>query len=172
MATKQQNHVSEAFLATVSLLLLLALIPLGWIAWVFNDRHRTCVHLESGMVLGFEAVFDLGRPYFKPVVVPKYPDGTPLIRDEMWSIFISDTTIYGLTMRPIPNNDYRYAWRADTGLVMQSEQPELFDTLVSEAGNTNWDYEIDDIGPKWLLNDLVRSGRLEAMHCQTAVVTW
>lgn len=172
MATNPEKSVTEAFTATVGFLLLLALIPLGWIAWAFNDRHRTCVQLKNGMVLGYEAVFDLGRPYFKPIVVPKYPDGKPLIRDEVWAIFISDTTIYGLAMRPDPRNDYRYAWRTDTDLVMQDEQPELFDTLVSEAGNTNWDYEIDDIGPSWLLNDLVRSGRLEATHCQTSFLTW
>ncbi len=76
---------------------LILLMPAVWLFIAFNNEYRVCVPLENGMNLGYEAVFDLSRPLFKPIAVPRFPDGTPLIRVETWALYVTDTTIYGLT---------------------------------------------------------------------------
>jgi hypothetical protein len=47
--------------ALTGVLLILILLLALWIVNVFNNRYRTCVQLENGANLGYEAVFDLSR---------------------------------------------------------------------------------------------------------------
>lgn len=93
----------------IGCVLFVALVPVLWLAVVFNVRHRICVRLENGANLGYEAVFDLTRPLFRPIAVPKLPDGIPLIRDGMWAIYVSNTTIYGWALGRTSDEDYWYA---------------------------------------------------------------
>lgn len=59
------------------------LIPLLWLFVAFNATFRQCVPLKNGLALGYEAVFDLREPYFMPIAVPKFADGTPLVRNDI-----------------------------------------------------------------------------------------
>ncbi|WP_372605016.1 hypothetical protein, partial [Actibacterium sp.] len=68
--------------ALSGLALLPCIVLVLWIFIAFNNRYRTCVRLENGANLGYEAVFDLGRPYLKPIAVPRTEDGTPIVRDK------------------------------------------------------------------------------------------
>jgi hypothetical protein len=47
--------------ALTGVLLILILLLALWIVNIFNNRYRTCVQLENGANLGYEAVFDLSR---------------------------------------------------------------------------------------------------------------
>ncbi len=157
------------FIAVVALILL---VPAVWLYTVYSAKHRMCAPLENGLYLGYEAVFDLRRPLFRAIAVPKFPDGTPLIRDETWEIFVSATTIYGLAMGPTIEADYRFAWRADTGLVRQREEFDTYERLITEAGPTNWDIEVDSVGTGWLLNELIRRQGPAKQRCATSLVVW
>lgn len=152
------------------------LIPLllaaTWLFIVFNARYRTCVQLENGANLGYEAVFDLSRPYFKPIAVPRHADGTPLIRNDMWAIFVTDTTIYGWALGGTSDDDYDYAWRADSGLILKDENPIAYEHLIREAGHANWDIDIGSVGTKYLLDLLIDRPEFDAELCPTALITW
>jgi len=168
-----ENQGGNGVFGTVlGLLMLLLLVPAVWVLLAFNSRYRECVQLENGLNLGYEAVFDLSRPYFKPIAIPKFPDGTPLIRDEMWEIYITNTTVYGMALGPTSEEDYWYAWRADIGLVLKEDDPAPYERLVAEAGNANWDIEIGSIGTGWLLKELIRRPQFEVRSCPTSLITW
>lgn len=159
-----------AAVATVAALILL--IPLLWLFIAFNAKFRRCVPLENGLFLGYEAVFDLREPYFMPIAVPKLPDGTPLVRNDIWPVYVTDTTIHGWEMARVSEADDRFAWRADTGLVRQRDDPRTYDRLVAEAGPANRGIKIDAVGTGWLLEELLRRRAPERPRCPTALLTW
>jgi hypothetical protein len=143
-----------------------------WVVVVFNARYRTCVQLENGANLGYEAVFDFSRPYLKPIAAPRLEDGTPILRDMLWSIKITPTSIYGLSLAPIDGRGYQFAWRNDVGLVLESDDPAEYERLVAEAGHANWDIEINNVGAQWLMNELAGRPDFEVGRCPTSLVTW
>jgi hypothetical protein len=151
---------------------LMFLLPTVWLFTVYNGKHRACIALENGLNLGYEAVFDLSRPYFRPIAVPKFQDGTPLIHDKTWEIFVTDTTIYGLALGQTSESDYRFAWRADTGLVRQQNDKATYEALTANAGHANWDIEIDSVGTGWLLDELIRRQQHTIKRCPTWFLTW
>lgn len=157
--------------ALMSLLLLPVLAAMVWLLVAFERRHGQCVDLENGLLLGYEAIVDLGRSFGRPIAVPKYPDGTPVIRDETWELHATATTLHGLAMRPDPADDYRFAWRVDAGLILEEEEPEALEGLISEAGPSNWGIE-GAVGTKWLMDELARRPEFEGRKCPTALVTW
>lgn len=157
--------------ALLGVLLLPVLAALIWLAVAFERRHGQCIDLGNGLRLGYEAIIDFGRSFGKPIAVPKYPDGTPVIRDETWEIHVTATTVHGLAMRPDPADDYHFAWRADTGLILANDDPEALERLVSEAGPSNWGIE-GAVGTRWLMDELARRPGFERERCPTAPFAW
>ena len=150
----------------------LLLISATWLFFAFDRKYHQCVALENGLNLGYEAVFDFGRPFFKPIAVPKFRDGTPLIRDDLWSIFVTDPSLYGVSLAVRDANGYSFAWRGDSGLIKQDQDPLLYDRLVREAGPPNWDIEIGSVGTDWLLNELIARPEFNVHRCPTTLITW
>lgn len=155
----------------IGCILFVTLLPALWLTVVFNVKFRTCIRLENGANLGYEAVFDLSRPLFRPIAVPKLPDGTPIVRDELWSIKVTDTAIYGLSMA-VGERGYWFAWHSDTGLVLGNDQPAQYEALVAEAGPANWDIDINNVGTGWLLDELIKRPGFDVYRCPTALLTW
>lgn len=151
---------------------LICLFILGSVSALYHSKHGRCVHLESGAALGHEALFDLGRPYFIPIAVPKLGDGTPIVRDKLWSIKVSATTIHGVAMEPVHERGYRFAWRADAGLVLENADPAGYEQLVAEAGPSNEGVGPNNVGTEWLMKELAKRPGFEAVRCPTAWVTW
>lgn len=166
------DHGSGVLAALAAVVLLPCVVLALWVVVVFNARYRTCVQLENGANLGYEAVFDLSRPYLKPIAVPRLNDGTPILRDKLWSIKITPTSIYGLSLEPVDERGYRFAWRADVGLVLEADNPAEYERLVAEAGHANWDIEINNIGTGALMNRLADRPGLDAGRCPTSLITW
>lgn len=159
--------------ALAGAVLLPCLAAVLWIVVVFNTKYRTCVELKNGANLGYEAVFDLSRPYLKPIAVPRLDDGTPILRDRLWSIKITSTTIHGLSMAPsLDERGYRFAWRADIGLVLEADNPTVYERLVAEARHANWDIEINNVGTQWLMNELAGRPDFKVGRCPTSLITW
>lgn len=165
------SHLAGTAKAATAFALIGLLLPAAWLFNAYGRNYRVCVPLENGLYLGYEAIFDLSRPYFKPIAVPKFPDGTPLIRDETWAIFLTATTIYGLAMGPSPDKDYRFVWRSDVGLIRQQDHQATYEALIAEAGPANLDIEIDSVGTGWLLNELLKQ-QPASERCPTSLVTW
>jgi hypothetical protein len=168
----RKEHGAEVISALAGVVLIPCAIVALWIVVVFNARYRTCVQLENGANLGYEAVFDLRRPYLKPIAVPRLADGTPILRDMLWSIKITPTTIYGLSLESVDERGYQFAWRNDVGLVLEADNPTVYQRLVAEAGHANWDIEINNVGTQWLMNELAGRPSFEVGRCPTSLVTW
>lgn len=147
-------------------------LPAGWIFWGYNYTFRPCVQLKNGLNLGYEAVFDLSRSYFRPIAVPRFPDGTPLIRDETWALYVTDTTIYGESFTPGQGLGYLFAWRADSGLVYQTDNPSLYDRLAHEAGPANVGLPQGNMDAGVMLWKLSRRPDHKKVWCPTALITW
>ena len=158
--------------AATALLFAMLLVPATWLFLAFNNKYRQCITLKNGLDLGYEAVLDLSRPYFKPIAIPRFRDGTPLIRDKLWAIFVTDTSVYGVSMAGENGPSYRFAWRADTGLIRQTESAALYERLVTEAGQANWDIKAGSVGTDWLLNELIKRPEFNVHRCPTALITW
>jgi len=157
----------------VGVILLPCLVAVLWVVVAFNIRYRTCVQLENGANLGYEAVFDLSRPYLKPIAVPRLQDGTPIVRDRLWSLKITPSTIYGLAMAPAADRrGYRFVWRSDVGVVLETDNPTEYERLVAEAGHANWDIPINNVGTQWLMNELAKRSDFGAGLCPTSLITW
>ncbi|MBC9247550.1 hypothetical protein H4P12_12730 [Paracoccus sp. 11-3] len=170
------SHLAGTAKAATAFALIGLLLPAAWLFTAYDRKYGVCVPLENGLYLGYEAIFDLSRPYFMPIAVPKFPDGTPLIRDETWAIFVTETTLYGLAMGPSPEEDYRFGWRSDVGLIRvglirQQDHQAAYEALIAEAGPANLDIEIDSAGTGWLLNELLEQ-RPASERCPTSLVTW
>lgn len=165
-------RIDGAVAALLAIVLIPLLLAATWLFVVFNARYRTCVQLENGMNLGYEAVFDLSSTYLTPIAVPRFSDGTPLIRNDMWAIYVTDTTIYGWALGDTSDEDYDYAWRADSGLILKDENPVAYERLIREARHANWDIDIGSVGTKYLLDLLIDRPEFDAKLCPTALVTW
>lgn len=172
MASKGRNRQGRKAVAAT----LIALAVLGafliLLAAVSHTKYRTCVQLANGANLGYEAMFDLSRPFLRPLAVPRLGDGTPIVRDEMWSLKVSDTTIYGLSLATDDARGYRFAWRTDTGLVLEADRPVEYERLVAEAGPANTGVDTNNVGTQWLMNELAARPGFETGHCPTALITW
>lgn len=158
--------------ALIGLILIPIFVILLWLFIAFNNRYRSCVHLENGLTLGYEAVFDLGRPLLKPITVPRYQSGRPVVRHDTWPLYISDTTVHGVTFDETLSTGYSFVWRADTGLVRRDRDPETYQKLVDEAGPTNWDYGSGGYGAGVLLKWLSDDPDFPVERCPTALFTW
>lgn len=150
----------------------LAIAPLSWLFIAYNREFRQCVQLGNGLNLGYEAVFDLSSPFFEPIAVPRYADGSPLVRDDMWPIYVTDTTLYGFVLGPATGPDHWIAWRIDEGLVRRSEEPSVYDRIVSVTGPRNYGVFSGTIGTGALLNRLAEQPNFTPRRCPTRLVTW
>lgn len=172
MDESEYPRYNTALLTLIGFIAFPVLLGIIWIFIVFNVKYRTCVPLENGLNLGYEAIFDLRNPYLKPIAVPKFEDGTPLINNETWEIYVTDTAIYGLALGETVNDDYRFAWRTDTGLILKDQAPETYDQIISNSGPENWDIDVNSIGTGALLNRLLNRQGFENQTCRTRLLTW
>lgn len=171
MGGGENRQILARIAALIALLSVIPLLAAIWVVLAFNRIHRQCVPLENGLNIGYEAVFDLSGPYFRPMTVPRFADGTPVIRDDLWALYVTDTSIYGVPMsHDEPSGSF--VWRADTGLILAKENPALYDRLIAEAGHANWDFGTGSIGTGIFYQELAKRPGFEARRCPTALITW
>ena len=147
---------------------------------VWHLPHRACVQLENGLNLGYEARFDVNSFLFEPIIVPRFANGTPLVRRDIWPVYVTATTLYGVV--DPDDNDFWYsnlfAWRADTGLVFARDDSALYERLVAEAGPANWDLGPGNFSTGILFQyldeelDLDKEPGVRRGPCPTAYITW
>lgn len=166
------NEIVGAIRPLLIAILIILAMPVAWLFWGYNYTFRPCIHLKNGLNIGYEAVFDLSRPYFRPIAVPRFADGTPLIRDETWAVYVTDTTLYGETFIPFGGLGYRFAWRSDSGLVRRRDDPDLYDRLIGEAGPANIGLPRGSLGAGSILWELSGRSGFRKTWCPTALITW
>ncbi len=100
--------------------------------FIVNSQYRSCVVLPNGLTVGYEAWIAPGRNLWQPGVVLKSPIGSTLVADDLDLFYFSATTAYGHDRND--ENSFDIAYRADTGLVLGEENPDLYHRLIDEAG--------------------------------------
>lgn len=131
-----------------------------------------CVKLPNGLNIGKKALIDLSRPYFRPDIVPKFDNGQSLLPGDAWPFFSTETTVHGLAEETDPQDDFWYAWRKDTGLVLKAENPALYETLVSEAGAPMGNKGINVVSSHNVMMELQRRPEYANQTCRTRWITW
>lgn len=131
-----------------------------------------CVRLPSGLNIGKEALLDLGSPYLRPRVVVKFNDGKPLLPGDAWPFFATETTVHGLALEADQRDDFWFAWRRDTGIVLKSQNPDQYDAIVADAGVMLGGITIDVVGPKIVMMELQKDIAYRNQKCLTRWVTW
>ena len=111
--------------------------------WQFNvPAYSGCVILPNGLVIAYEGYV---RPAFfrRSRIVVKTSDGQVLTRGDSARFVFSETTAIwerydksDTLPNPIPTESYvdKLAYRADVGFVVRKNNPELYDTLIKNAG--------------------------------------
>lgn len=131
-----------------------------------------CVQLPNGLNIGKQALIDLNSPYFQPDVVPKFSNGKSLLPGDAWPFFATATTVHGLALEADPDDDFWFAWREDTGLVLKPENAVLYEKLVSEAGTALGNKGIKVVGSHMVMMELQRRPEYANQTCRTRWVTW
>ena len=172
MKQEEESGFLGAIVAGLVFLFLFALLLSVWIFTAFGREFGRCVPLKNGLNLGYEALFDLRGTLFKPIAVPRFADGTPLVRDALWALYVTDTTVFGDTMANESEGGYVFAWRADTGRVLGRDNQALYSRLVAEAGPANWNFGPGSFGAGYLLDKLLKRPGFQGHNCPIALVTW
>jgi len=123
-----------------------------------------CVQLPNGLNIGKQALIDLSRPYFRPDIVPKFDNGKSLLPGDAWPFF---TTVHGLALEADPDDDFWFAWREDTGLVLKTENAALYEKLVSAAGTPMGNKGINVVGSHIVMMELQRRHEYANQTCRT-----
>lgn len=126
-----------------------------------------CVQLPNGLNIGKQALLDLNRPYFRPDIVPKFDNGQSLLPGDAWPFYATETTVHGLALEADPEDDFWFAWREDTGLVLKAEDPALYERLVSEAGTPMGNKGIRGVGSHIVMMELQRRPEYANQTCRT-----
>lgn len=112
-----------------------------WWLGVRVYRHQICTEFPNGLIAGWDGLFNRNKYLWAPSMVLKRPDGSVLIKDNIDSVYFSETTVFGWTGPNLPpDNEYKFAYRNDAGLVHEYNDPERYQKLVDEAGELIWVY--------------------------------
>src|SRR5665811_1362912 len=135
--TDMKNKISKIILLLVKIFFgFVAALFLIWFVLFLNNRHNVfgqCVKLPNGMVVAREAYFNFSDTYFTPTVVVKGPDGTEFSRGNDEIFYFSATTAWWVDYYSETKSD-GLAYRPDASLVHRSENRDLRNKLISEAG--------------------------------------
>lgn len=126
-----------------------------------------CVQLPNGLNIGKQALIDLNRPYFRPDIVPKFDNGQSLLPGDAWPFYATETTVHGLALEADPEEDFWFAWRKDTGLVLKAEDPAFYEKIVSEAGAPMANKGINVVGSHMVMMELQRRPEYANQTCRT-----
>lgn len=110
-----------------------------------------CVLLSNGMNLGNQAIVDFAKPYFRREIVPKFPIGKSLLPEGAWAVFVTSTTICETAEAKDADDDFRFVWQMDTGLIRRDEDPKRYQRLIEVAGpllHRTW-HEVSDQKSLW-----------------------
>lgn len=138
----------------------------------YNNKYRRCVQLGNGLNLGYNAIFDFSRVNFRPYGVPKFPNGTPLVDQPLWSVFVTKTTLYGRAFGTPNERAFDFVWREDIGLIRRDLNLELHDKLVSEAGAANKGLKDGSLGPLIVMRELRKLPEYANQRCATRIIAF
>ena len=152
-------------------------LAVGIVAAVFMSSFfwgvpTSCVRLPNGLNIGKQALIDLSRPYFRPDIVPKFNNGKSLLLGDAWPFFATETTVYGTAEANDPNDDFRFIWQRDAGLIRKGEDPIRYERLIDEAGPLLEGTRYGGFGSEVIMRELQKQPDYTNQTCRTQWITW
>lgn len=167
----------NAFIKTLALGLIICPfigLPILGLAGLYSLKFGDCVRLPNGIELGYEAYLDFSRPYLIPDAVLREPNGN-VIANDIWPIHVTEKAAFGKAL--FENNDYRsdyrFIWTAETGVVNEHENPELYQRLSNDLGEVYYGAPKEmNTNTLWIFKRLSEDERFHSSDCNTSLVTW
>ena len=102
---------------------------------VVGKRGYVCVELPNGLLI---ATAPNPRPHKsrgRKIHILKKPDGTVVVPAPSQRLTITETTVYGRAGPTVDSKKlYSFAYRFDTGLLLERKNPAVYNRIVKEAG--------------------------------------
>ena len=166
------NKKSNAFL--------LFLMGICLIIWAISHikfqggKYGQCVKLPNGIYLGYEARISFGNWEWKwkPFVVPKFPNGTPVLDGEIWPFHATQTTIHGNFQGRNRKIQKTFLWQKDTGLIFWRDNPDKFDDILANSGPLLSKNFKGSIPTKFHYERLAKDPKYGLIDCKTRLFRW
>ena len=117
-----------------SLFLVTLVVFYTWSGTTKGYPH-SCVELPNGLLI---ATAPNPRPHSfrgRRIHILKKPDGTIIVPHPSQKLTITKTTVYGVAGPTVRNGIlYKFAYRSDIGLVLESENLDSYTQIIREAG--------------------------------------
>jgi len=149
-------------------------IPTLILSGAYSLKYGQCIRLPSGAEIGYEAYVDFGNPYFIPHAVLRTSTGD-VIGQEVSPIHVTEKAAFGWAWIDYnnPRSDFTFIWTEKTGVVKESEEPELYLQLSRDLGNDYYGASKEmNTNTLWLLKRLMEDERFQSGGCHTSLVTW
>lgn len=131
----------------------------------FSKAYMTCVRLPNGLLLDADAMWNPRRP-LDSLTTLKTPGGALLVLDRISMMSFTATTVYGNTPDYRFGEGYAFAYRPDTGLVLEKEEPAAYARLVAEAGPV-----VDNDSPYFLYQRMIDDPAYRHVGCSQSLFT-
>lgn len=164
----------KATLGVGAMLCAVVMLPVLGLAGLYSLKFGECVRLPNGTEIGYEAYIDFSRPFFKPLAVLREPNGN-VIGEEIWPLHITEKAAYGSAWDKYenPEADFNFIWTAETGVIKEGKDPELYKKLWNDLGEVYYGADEDlNANTLWLFKQLSKNERFRSDDCQTSLATW
>lgn len=146
-------------------------IPALSLSALYSLKYGECVRLPSGAEIGYEANVNFRNSFFIPDAVLRTAAGD-IIAKEVSPIHLTEIAAFGWAW-PEHGDDFMFIWTLDTGVVKEAENPDLYDSLSQDLGETYFGASKDmNVNTLWIFNQLKKQGRFISDQCYTKLLTW
>lgn len=137
-----------------------------------GGRYGQCVKLPNGIHLGYEARISFGNWNWKPFIVPKFPNGNPVLAGKIWPFRATKTTIYGSFQGRNGKLEEGFLWQKDIGLVFRRDHPNQFDVILSQAGSPIDEKFGQGLDTRLNYKRLAKDPKYGLIDCKTRLFRW
>lgn len=137
-----------------------------------ENSYSKCVRLPNGIYLGYEAIISFDNWRWKPYVVPKFPNGVPVLDGEIWPFRATETTIFGVFEGRNRDKQETFLWQEDTGLIFRSDDASRFTSVLAQAGALLDEEFADGISTEFHYERLSWHPDYGLVDCKTRLFRW
>ncbi|WP_424831560.1 hypothetical protein [Ruegeria sp.] len=161
---------------TAFLLAVIATAVLGYVVLFLHHRiedYGTCVRLPNGVIVSYQALFDLSRSFGTPLPVVRGPDFQILSVGNDERLLFSQTTAFWVDIDERQGSATGLVFQPDVGLVTRGKDPALYSELVGDAGEWLEQGErLNNTNVLGVLYALKNYPEYQAPSCQVPLIIW
>ncbi|NOD36976.1 MULTISPECIES: hypothetical protein [unclassified Ruegeria] len=137
------------------------------------EEYGSCVRLPNGVIVSYQALFDLSRPFGTPVPVVRDPGFQILSVGNDERLVFSKTTVFWVDIDERQGSATGLVFQPDVGLVTRSENRALYSDIIGEAGEWLEQGErLNNTNVLGVLYALKNDPGYQAPSCPVPLVIW